>query len=386
MQENIITNDREMNYSTFMQLMAATEKALNEQIRDNHSMFESNIKASDVEEMVCKTVNECATNNALNVQFNRISGNKFPDLALAGGRFGIEVKSRCNSWETLGNSVLESTRLEGIEKIYVAYLNYGSNPEFKLKPYGATLNDIVVTHMPRYKIKMDMAKEDDTICKKIVESNDELKKALENNFKKIDLNESQSGDLFYDVLRKDGMLNENSAESKIVRNVIDYFREENKKTGKNLWWASTEIDGIEESAPVYLQSWAEMSKEDKEGYKIRLFTLYPKVLGSHYKEASLWLVRKGIGCHNLRDQFTAGGKKLIGDELYPAVLFRAYNYKEKIKEEISRLSDDELKEAWQCKEIEDNRYLQWAGLASYYYTKQNKNHKEYKKIFKLLKA
>jgi hypothetical protein len=70
---------------------------------------------------------------------------------------GVEVKTtKQNHWTTTGNSVLESTRVDGIERIFMLFGKMVNPVEFKCRPYEDCLSDVVVTHSPRYLINMNL--------------------------------------------------------------------------------------------------------------------------------------------------------------------------------------------------------------------------------------
>ena len=84
-----------------------------------------------------------------------ISGQKFPDLVV-NNYYGIEVKAtKSNSWKTMGNSVLETTRVENVERIYLFFGKLINPAEFRYRRYEECLYDVAVTHSPRYLIDMD---------------------------------------------------------------------------------------------------------------------------------------------------------------------------------------------------------------------------------------
>src|SRR5699024_13488 len=102
-----------------------------------------------------------------------------------------------------GSSIVESTRVDDIEKIYLLFGKLSNPIEFKAKAYEDCLSDIVVTHSPRYKINMEL---DDG----------------ETIFDKLEVG--------YDELRN----RENS-----IGIVKDYYRRY-RKEGEILWWIDSE--------------------------------------------------------------------------------------------------------------------------------------------------
>jgi hypothetical protein len=109
-----------------------------------------------LENVVAEVMTEKAKGTPFENSIELISGQKFPDI-IANKFYGVEVKTtKQNHWTTTGNSVLESTRVDGIERIYMLFGKMINPIEFKCRPYEDCLSDVVVTHSPRYLINMDL--------------------------------------------------------------------------------------------------------------------------------------------------------------------------------------------------------------------------------------
>src|SRR5690554_5148707 len=95
-----------------------------------------------------------------------IGGQKFPDI-IAKKYYGVEIKTTTkNHWRTTGNSIMESTRIEDVERIYMLFGKLGAPIKFKSRIYQECLAEVVVTHSPRYLIDMNL-EEGNTIFDKI---------------------------------------------------------------------------------------------------------------------------------------------------------------------------------------------------------------------------
>lgn len=103
---------------------------------------------------------QCEGTSFLPDDIQLISGQRFPDI-IAAKHFGVEVKStKENKWVSIGSSIVESTRIEDVNHIYMLFGKLGGHPvEFKCKPYQNCLYDIAVTHSPRYLIDMETPQE-----------------------------------------------------------------------------------------------------------------------------------------------------------------------------------------------------------------------------------
>ena len=88
-----------------------------------------------LEDKVFDVMKEKAKGTPFEHSIELISGQKFPDI-IANRFFGVEVKTtKQNHWKTTGNSVLESTRIDGIERIFMLFGKMYAPVEFKCRPY-----------------------------------------------------------------------------------------------------------------------------------------------------------------------------------------------------------------------------------------------------------
>lgn len=217
-----------------------------------------------------------------------ISGQRFPDIITA-KHFGVEVKStKENKWVSTGSSIVESTRIEDVNHIYMLFGKLGGHPiEFKCKPYQNCLYDIAVTHSPRYLIDMDTPQEKTIFSKMGIE---------------------------YDSFR----LSEDP-----INTVRTYYLEKIKKEKRTamLWWIGSENVT---SPTLRLWSGKSLEQEEKNIYKAQLLILFPtEICNSNYDRATLWLcIRHSIINTHFRDLFTAGGQVQIEGYCCPAIIKR----------------------------------------------------------------
>jgi len=219
---------------------------------------------SDFEEVIY----EALLNKGLSGVEYKKGSSVFPDITFE--NYGVEVKTtQKDGWTTLGGSIMEGTKKEGIQIIYITFLKKGGAPEIKIGKYEECLSDIKVTHSPRYEINM-LLEESDSIFHKLGIPYDEFSSS-ENKVK---------------LLRK-------------------YYKE--KLKGSYPWWIEEDSDKISNIAIRELSS---LSREDQIQIEIELIALHPEAVGSEYTAASIYLLTK----HNLfdksmRDRFTAGGRE-----------------------------------------------------------------------------
>jgi len=80
----------------------------------------------------------------------------FPDIAA--GRFGIEVKFTTNdTWLSIANSVLETNRVQEVEKIFVVFGKVGGNPEVRWSSYEDCVVHVRTSHVPRFEVELPPA-------------------------------------------------------------------------------------------------------------------------------------------------------------------------------------------------------------------------------------
>lgn len=306
-------------------------------VNSNYFLNQTGVK---LENDVFDSLKEQAVGTEFDGSIEKISGQRFPDIVVK-KYYGVEVKSTSqNHWSTTGNSVLESTRVENIERIYLYFGKLVNPIDFRWRRYEECLKDVVVTHSPRYLIDMEL-KPKDTIFNKI--------------------------GIPYATLRKD---------SNPIKPIIKYYRSL-LKPGEDLWWLdSGENIGKEAEEPattINLRLWSNLTKTEKETYYNQIMALFPQIFGnsnSKYISVASWLiVRRGVLISNLRDIFSAGGQKPLPDPYsylgkFPRVFTNLYNNFEGVVHQLNKFSEDELITYWKKSRISDDRVLQWIQLVT----------------------
>ena len=145
----------DMEFAHFMRL---TESWLNEASESDKQIFRK-CNGTEMEHIALKALKDVAPQTSFcanNIKL--VSGLHFPDIQAA-GHFGVEVKStKSDSWTSTGSSIVESTRIPDVSRIYMLFAKLGGNtPEFRCRPYEQCLSNIAVTHSPRYLIDMNLA-------------------------------------------------------------------------------------------------------------------------------------------------------------------------------------------------------------------------------------
>lgn len=326
----IVSENRTPSEDIFRQLMAETDDLLNADAmgrEDYYTGRSGQLLEKDVFGAIC----ECAKGTPFENSIQLVSGSAFPDI-VAGGFYGVEVKStNKNHWTSIGSSILESTRVKGVERIYLTFGKLGKPVQFLSKPYQDCLSGIAVTHYPRYQINMQLP-ENETIFHKIGIPYDELRKLDDP-----------------------------------VEPVSRYYRSQLKE-GESLWWAGSRI---EEAAPVMVRLWTSLDHEEKEKLIAEGYAYFPELLAGKYKRFALWLVTARSIVHtNIRDSFSAGGQVELplstGERVrVPATFGRIQKYRSMIQETIERADPYTLMESWDLLDsLPKNCLGYWCDLAA----------------------
>ncbi len=315
----------------FRELMAKTDALLNSDAEAREDYY-CHRNGKLLEADVCAAIQDCAVGTPFQGSIQLVSGAFFPDI-VAGKYYGVEVKStEKNHWTSTGSSILESTRIADVERIFLTFGKLGKPVQFLSRPYEECMSDIAVTHYPRYRIDMRL-KPGETIFDKMGVPYDELRK-MDNP----------------------------------VVPVSKYYKAQLKE-GESLWWASGDFQE-DVSVPPTVRLWSTLSAEAKEHYRVYGCVLFPEVFNSHYNRYALWLAtQNGIVNTSVRDSFSAGGKVPMrmagGIEIkMPATFGRIRKYRDLIIDLINECDEATLMEYWQVDSIEQNRIKQWCQLVA----------------------
>jgi len=331
----IVSSNRRPNLEDFSTLVDNATNLLNDDAKLKPYYYLSR-NAQKLEDDVLYALKKAAHNTEFQGSIKKVSGQKFPDI-VAKKYYGVEVKSsKDESWSTLGGSINESTREEGVERIFLTFGKLATPIEFRSRPYEDCLSDVVVTHYPRYKVNMNLT-------------------AGETIFDKMNTT--------YDGLR----LADNP-----VMEIIQYYKRQ-LKDGEHLWWIGVSESSEEEvSLPVKIRLWNTLSQEEKKDIVSTAFALFPDVLGNFskkYERFTLWLAANhGIVSTSMRDSFSAGGKENVTtesdvfyniDKIYKNLQF----HKNEVIYKIMSTPEHILRETWNEPKIASNRKEQWLDIA-----------------------
>lgn len=258
----------------FKDFMSLLEKEMNERAIKTPGRYCGSL-GKDLERDTLATMKDIAPQTPFNPNnIELVSGQRFPDI-IAESYYGVEVKStKENHWTSTGSSIVESTRVPNVERIYMLFGKLGGErAEFKCRPYEDCLYDIAVTHSPRYLIDMKLEKSQ-TIFSKM--------------------------GISYDTLR---------TSDDAINTVRKYYRDKAKAENRAEmpWWLGESNYG--NTVKMSVRLWGGKSyKEENRRLQAKMFILFPEVLNSEYSNIALWLcVRYSIVLYNARDLFSASG-------------------------------------------------------------------------------
>lgn len=320
----------------FQKLMIETNNILNQQARLKHDYFSKRVGIlleDDVADALCY----CSKGTPFEGTIIKVSGQKFPDI-IANKLYGVEVKStKGNHWTSTGSSILETTRVQDIKRIYMTFGKLGGNPiEFISKPYEDCLCDIAVTHMPRYLINMKLHP-GETIFDKMHISYDELRE-------------------------KDNP----------IAPVAEYYRSL-LKPGESLWWAGDTPE--EKVVPMKLTLWKGLPLDVKTNLKSKALAFIPELFGNgsnKYNKLIFWLISEyGVVSPSTRDMFSAGGqiKVLVNRQEYtnvPRIIGHIVDNAKIINEVLDTTEPGILKAHWGFYDDLLSPRNNWIKLATHY--------------------
>lgn len=288
----------------------------------------------NLEPHICDIMSELAKGTPFENSIELISGQRFPDI-VANRFYGIEVKTTTKDhWKTTGNSVMETTRVQDVERIFMLFAKLAGTIEFRCRPYEEVLSEVVVTHSPRYLIDMNL-NPGNTIFDKM--------------------------NLPYDDLRR---------QKNPAKPIVDYYKSK-LKPGEELWWMDANSSGKANS--MIIQIWNNLPHTERQVLLNRGMAYFPELFSKRsdkFSRFAMWLVTdQSVVCPNVRDSFTAGG---TGDYLFngnmfnaiPRILLNLFHNLDGIKQVIVDTPADELSNFWGIVTTEKTKLSDWTEIVS----------------------
>jgi len=328
----IYVNKEEVSEESFVSLLETTKNKINSDF--DSKGVPKDIKGVDFEEIVYNEMNLASVDTVFHGHIEQTGLLTFPDI-IARRLYGVEVKMTISDkWVSIGNSVLETTRVEDVETIYMFFGKFGKTFEAKYRKYQDCLSDVGVTHSPRYKIDMNLP-------------------AGDSIFDKIGIP--------YDVFRK---------EETPIKRLKEYYRRQ-LKSGEELWWIDPEVE--EKSVSPIIQSFRLLDSETKDRYINDCMILFPEIFGNSSikfdRPAAYLITDYNAVSSNLRDNFSGGGQmEIIIDKktvVVAKIVYHLFTRSKDISNMIRKTDPDKLSYYWNKKIATDPVNI-WCTLLKEY--------------------
>lgn len=316
-----------MKQSEFENVLDDVAAVLNTEIQRGN-LFKT---AKDFENRVREVIDRFAKNYGITVDFNP-HPHVFPDIAV--NEYGVEVKFTLNdTWRSVANSIVESTRDTNILHIYIMFGKMGGYPEVKWAKYDESVIHVRTTHVPRFEVEINP------------------KRSL---FKQMGISYTE-----FSILPIEEKMH-------YIRN----YARSRLKQGERLWWLEDKPEP-EHSLPLEVKLYTTLSTEEKRKLRAEAAILSPKVVGpsrsrNKYDDAVLYILTyHGIICHQARDLFSAGSVALRADEKRGGLYIQRalQDIEEEMYDAAMRLEDDLFVEYWGQSYSLDQRIIIWLQMA-----------------------
>lgn len=256
----------------------------------------------------------------------------FPDIAV--GRFGVEVKFTLNdTWRSVANSVLETNRIESVEKVYLVFGKMGGKPEVRWGDYEQSVIHVRTSHVPRFEVELFANR-----------SLFDLMGIAYDDFRHLPMEEK-------------------------MRHIRTYARSR-LNDGERLWWLEDTPDS-EHTLPIQARLYTSLSAEEKKRLRAEAVLLCPSIVASgrsrnKYDDVVLYLLTyHGVIAHQARDLFSAGSVANPENDNYGGLYIeRALKLIEnEMMEAALRMDDALFVEYWEESVKPERRIRRWLEKA-----------------------
>lgn len=211
---------------------------------------------------------------------NHHGGHAFPDVSITGSGIGIELKGATSNRKFNGNSVVASTMLPNLKKIFLMYW-IGNSGDIGCKDYFDCVATPVVTHSPRFQLDID----------------------LDKNSSMFGTEPGKVGAVDEVIFSSNGIDSEK---------IIKWMSDKAKRNNETPWWIST--DESLPSGSTGITKFTNMP-EDKKRYFLKCaFLSFPKILDktspTKYNGLFEWAIQTH-SAYTTRDDYSAGGQVSI---------------------------------------------------------------------------
>lgn len=255
----------------------------------------------------------------------------FPDIAA--GKFGIEVKFTTNdTWLSIANSVLETNRVQTVEKIFIVFGKMGGAPEVRWSNYEDCVVHVRTSHVPRFEVEIPPVPGSIPLFQQMRISYDE--------FRLLPMEEK-------------------------MKHIREYARGR-LRAGERLWWLEDSAES-EHTLPMQARIYTKLPDHEKKRLRAESVLLCPSIVRSgrtrdKYDDVALYLLTyHGVLATNARDMFSAGSvANPNNDDDGGVYIARAIKLLEnEILEAANRLDDALFVEYWGKSVSPENRIKEW---------------------------
>jgi len=288
--------------------------------------------ASDFESRLRELINERGGFEGTTVTL-KPHPHAFPDISI--DAFGIEVKhTQKDTWRSVANSILESSRDTNVEKIYVIFGKMGGEPEVKWQLYDDAIIHVRTSHVPRFELEIGSER---------------------SLFSEMGVTYESFKDL--------------SIEDKMV--YIRAYAKGRLKEGQRLWWLGDPEASLDPDIKIY----TDLSQDEKRKLRAEASVLCPQICGSsrkknkYYDVSTYLLLAHGVLAPQTRDLFTAGSVGAKKGERGGSYLERALrDIETEMRVAFSSLDKSLFEEYWGYIPQDDEKISEWLKLADEYAT------------------
>jgi len=207
-------------------------------------------------------------------------GHSFPDVTIKNTGVGIELKGSESSRRFNGNSVVASTMIPGLKKIYLLYWVSQTN-EVGYRDYFECVPTPVVTHSPRFQLDIDLKPTDSM----------------------FGLESGKAGNVSELIFGSHGIDSD-----KIIQWMVDRA----KNRGETPWWISH--DENLPTGSTGLIKFTNLSIDKRRAFMKAAFLAFPRIISKKSNNKYTGLFEWAIAAKSIlstRDDFSAGGKEKI---------------------------------------------------------------------------
>lgn len=254
----------------------------------------SNINEEYMVDFLKRATQECGLDPNI---IHHVKGHAFPDVIVQGTPIGIELKGTRMGLSFNGNSVIGSTFVEGVKKVYLYYW-IADQQMFGFVDYFDAVIAPVVTHSPRFRLKIDLKKGEGM----------------------FGLGQGQIG-LAEDIVFSPEGINADK--------IISWMRDKAESSGQAAWWMGDRsyVSDLPVNQGLRIGR-NELTSVEKKDILEKGFLYFPELLSTRADKFN-GFISWGISLYGVvlnRDFFTAGGKVLFEDEMGKSLLFsQIYN-------------------------------------------------------------